>query len=169
MKTLWLIIFLYILLRSIWRLMGRTGPAGRYEDPVGTADPDPLELPPEHVPGERGRRRLNLPDYITGRSSEPVASGGEGVILTEPVKASVREQRPLEGEGQGRKSGEMPESRCLTGDLPPQSLAVNTRKSRRQRAAEHIIGFSAGPEQVLMGIVWAEILGPRVGRQLKRR
>mgnify|MGYP006902024798 CR=1 FL=1 len=169
MKTLWIIIFLVILLRSIWRRMERTGPAGRYEEPVGTVDSDPLEQPPEHLPGERGRRKLNLPDYITGRRSEPVTSGGEGVIFSGPAKATVEERRPPAGEGPGRKSGEVPESRHLTENLHLQPLAVTSRKSYRQRAEEYFSDFSAGPEQVLKGLVWAEILGPRGGRQMKRR
>ena len=102
-KTIWMIIFLVVLLRSIWRRMERTGSAGRYEEPVGTAAPDPVELPPEHEPGERGRRKLNLPDYITGRGSGSDASGGEGAPRSVPEKAAAgRLSLEVEGRSEGR-------------------------------------------------------------------
>ncbi len=153
--------------------MERTGPAGRYEGPVGTADTDPVEPPAEHLPGERERRKLNLPDYITGRGSGPAASGGEGAILSDPANATMEERRSLEGEGPGRKAGEasfeLPDRRYLPENLPVQPLAAVSRGSRRQRVEEYFIDFSAGPEQVLKGIVWAEILGLRGGSRMKRR
>ncbi len=172
-KTIWIIIFLVVLLRSIWRRMERTGSAGRYEEPVGTAAPDPVELPPEHEPGERGRRKLNLPDYITGRGSGSDASGGEGAPRSVPEKAAAG-RLSLEVEGRpGRKAREvniaLPDRRSLPENLPGQTFAAAPRRSRRQRAEEYFIDFSDGPEQVLKGIVWAEILGPRGGRQMQRR
>lgn len=97
-KTIWIIIFLVVLLRSIWRRMERTGSAGRYEEPVGTAAPDPVELPPEHEPGERGRRKLNLPDYITGRGSGSDASGGR-VRPVQFRKKQLRDGFPLKWKG----------------------------------------------------------------------
>ena len=90
-----------------------------------------------------------------------------------PEKAAAG-RLSLEVEGRpGRKAREvniaLPDRRSLPENLPGQTFAAAPRRSRRQRAEEYFIDFSDGPEQVLKGIVWAEILGPRGGRQMQRR
>ena len=172
MKTIWIIILLVILVRSIWRRMERTGTPGQYEEPAGTAPSDLEEPPLESVPGDGGRRKLNLPDYITGRGGGPVAPVEEGEPQAVAEGAAIA-RRSVEAEQPGSLARELrieaEDCLPLPENLPEQTRVCAPRERRKRHGGgDYFINIS-GPGQVLKGVVWAEILGPRGGIQAKRR
>lgn len=163
LKTIWMIILLVILVSSIWRRMERAG--------WGTAYREPKETLPEVTYGEGGRK-LNLPGYITGRDSEPVVPErkDEPGVRRERIAAA---RRPLETEQPGWEAGEinleLPGRLPPTGNLPGQALGVVPRERCKERTGKNCFTDIQGPGQVLQGIVWSEILGPRGGIWVKRK
>lgn len=172
MKTIWIIILLVILVRSIWRRMERTGAPDRYEEPAGTTPSDLEEPPLESVPEDGGRRKLNLPDYITGRGSGPVAPVEEDETPAVAERAAMS-RPPVEAERPGSLARELrlevEDCLPLPENLPNQTRVCTPRERRKRRGGGDYFIDISGPGQVLKGVVWAEILGPRGGIQAKRR
>lgn len=147
MEYIWLIIMVVIILRSVGRLMERSGYRGkieipRKELPYGEDDLF-LESTPAGEPGE-SKPELGLPEYPAGRGSLAVVSNVSRY--------------------EGRQEG--PPVRIR----PERGGNIDTRREHDGRCgAAELFDGGISQQEFIKGMVWSQILGPRGGIQASKR
>ncbi|MCL6638489.1 MAG: hypothetical protein K6T80_02245 [Firmicutes bacterium] len=166
MKYIWLIFVLFLIVRAIWRIIENS--RGRGRDVSGDLPRE--ELPPAgRLPARTGeRRKPDLPGYLTRRSGSPGAetSAGPGQGAgphpdgePRPPGGTVPEVQPADAV----ERHPLPETACPERPREHRGGPGQPRARRRDR------GNALCPEDVLNGIVWSQILGPRGGLQAQKR
>lgn len=170
MNTIFWLVFLFILARSIRRLMERAGSRGKYEGPAGGFPPD-MGRP---LPENEEKPQLKIPEYLTRQ-------GEEQPDYDHP------------GEKKGWKTGQEEENRetvvlagktaepCFSSDNSLGYTAGNAPCSVEEISREHparkqyerskhqdLFRDMLNPDQVLKGMAWSQILGPRGGLRPRR-
>lgn len=173
LSSIFWLVFLFIVARSIWRFLERAGANGKFEGPLGSP-PAEIERP---VPGSEEKPRLQIPEYLTRRSEEqPGELHDRKYGRTEPIE-EYSETVVLTGEpaqpGMNGRHGR------LRPDVPLEVAAVKTtgdikgRKKIGQKRSEGLkqedmFSDLLSPDQVVKGMAWAQILGHRGGLRPKR-
>lgn len=177
MNTIFWLVFLFILARSIWRLIERIGANGKFEGPLGGLPPTGMGRP---MPGSEERPRLNIPEYLTRRSEEKPAEelpAGRNGCEAEPLD-KYSEPVVLAGEMsepylKGQPHGVCPEGPlAVTEAKAPCGMEGKkegpARKRRERSYQEDPFSDMLCPDQVVKGMAWSIILGPRGGLRAKR-
>ena len=176
MEYFWLIILAFIIFRAIAGQPRRYEPRGKYDVPredFPYKEEEMLYAEEELLPaglsaGEPGERRqeLNVPAGPAGRGGDLTHAGAEsGYEGRRPGPSGVRRS----GRGgdltkrlsyESRQEGPAGERRQSTGPR---------RELNRCRSGEELFEDGLSRQEVIKGIVWSQILGPRGGIQANRR
>lgn len=178
MNTIFWLIFIFIVARSIWRLLERTGNNGKFEGPLGSP-PTGMGRP---VPGSEEKPKLQIPEYLTRRGEEqpgyekpgelPINRKGRAepaVSYGEPVVTAGWNDPALQGQ-HARLCPEFP-SEVAAVKISRGKAGEKERlhqKRRKQVCKGKPFSDLLDPDQVLMGMAWSQILGPRGGLRPKR-
>ncbi|MFX4263455.1 hypothetical protein ACOBQJ_14820 [Pelotomaculum propionicicum] len=150
MKYIWLIIMVVIILRSVGRLMERSGYRGKFELPRKELPYDEddlfLESAPAGEPGEGGSE-ADLPGFPAGRG------GGGDLTAAGDVPRTVGMLKEPAGQSPPERGRDVGSRRELDG---------------RCGAAELFEG-GISQREFIKGMVWSQILGPRGGIQASKR
>lgn len=148
MEYIWLIIIVVVILRSVGRLMERSGYRGKLELPRKELPYDEddlfLESIPAGAPGQSGPE-LKLREFPAGRGGDLTVAGD--VPRTVGMQKEPAGQRPP---GCGRNVGSRRE---LDGSC----------------GAAELFDGGIGQREFIKGMVWSQILGPRGGIQASKR
>lgn len=148
MEYIWLIIMVAIILRSVGRLMERSGYRGKFELPRKELPCDEDDLLLESTPsGEPGESipALSLPEYPAARGGDLTAAGD--VTMTVGMQKEPAGQRPPERGRNIDTCRELDDGLC---------------------GAELFAG-GISQREFIKGMVWSQILGPRGGLQASKR
>ncbi|MBP7331402.1 MAG: hypothetical protein BWY65_01556 [Firmicutes bacterium ADurb.Bin373] len=181
MEYLWLAILVAIILRAfgrqpIGRQPGRYKPRGKFDVPREGLPYNEKEMPyaekemppagfPAGEPGER-RREFNVPPDPARRGGDLTHAGAEyGYAGRRQSPAGVRRSGrsgnlTKELSYGSRQEGPAGERRQSTGP---------SRELNRRRSGEELFEDGLGRQEVIKGMVWSQILGPRGGIQASRR
>jgi|GEM_PF-1298362 len=170
MEFFWLLIFMVIVFRVLRLLSERYGNGGKFEGPWGGPFPGG-ERPWKRAPNDEkneSRPKLNIPEYLTRRSGEPaageIAPGGEKpqpavledvTVVIKPAAVEKKEPLPLEEHLAGKA--------VLPGCPRDEQGGAAPREHRRRAGAGPLDGLVC-PGEMIKGVVWSEILGPRGGK-----
>lgn len=179
MENLWLLLLVIVIFRSIWRLMERSRAQGGFDGPWGGPPSGGKEdLPWKRAPkGEEREHRpkLNIPEYLTRRSGDPAAGDAASKEKVKPRPAVEESVTVIEKTDAGKKpekrlrEGPLEDTAALPGCLREDQGELAPRERHRRRGDESLPGDIICPEEVIKGIVWSQILGPRGGLRAKRR
>lgn len=148
MEYIWLIIMVAIILRSVGRLMERSGYRGKFELPRKELPYDEDDLFLESTPsGEPGKSipALSLPEYPAARGGDLTAAGDGS--RTAGVQKGPAGQRPPERGGNIDTCREPDDGLC----------------------GAELFGGGISQREFIKGMVWSQILGPRGGLQASKR
>lgn len=148
MEYIWLIIMVAIILRSVGRLMERSGYRGKFELPRKELPYDEDDLFLESTPsGEPGESipALILPEYPAARGGVTVAGN---VSRYEGRQEETAVQRRHDRGGNIDACRELDDGRCGETELFEGGI---------------------GQREFIKGMVWSQILGPRGGIQASKR
>lgn len=170
MNTIFWLIFLFILARRIWRFLERAGSNGKFEGPLGSP-PTGMDGP---GPGSEGKPKLQIPEYLTRQSEQPVELTTGRKDRAEPAMDYV-EPVVLAGdlnEPRFKRKPERPDfedSLVVVGGTALGAIQEKKRSTVQKRDSliqqEDLFSDMLHPEQVVKGIAWSQILGPRGGRK----
>jgi len=181
LNTIFWLVFLFLLARSIWRLMERAGGKGRFDGPLGGPPPG-MGRP---VPESEEKPKLKIPEYLTRRSEEPpgyeqpdelsvmrrdweeepLAEYSEPVVLAEEMAAPPVKGQPSGLCPEGPVAGAEVKAPCgMEGEK-----GGPARKRCERSDQEGPFSDMVCPGQVVKGMVWSQILGPRGGLRPKKR
>lgn len=154
--------------------MGRTGPRGKFDGPLGGPSPG-MGMP---IPGSEEKPKLKIPEYLTRRNEDQSGESAKIKNVDEVVLKEYRE--PVVAAGKMAKPclKEQSSGLCPGGPLDGAGVKVpcagegkreNPARMRRGRSdLEDPFSDMLCPAQVLRGMAWSMILGPRGGLHPKR-
>ncbi|MDD4238113.1 MAG: hypothetical protein PHT62_06110 [Desulfotomaculaceae bacterium] len=175
MNTIFWLVFLFILARSIWRLMERAGDKDKFEGPLGSPPPN-MGRP---IPGSEEQPKLKIPEYLTRRSEQQPSYEQPGELSAQrkdwEAVGEYRDPAILAGDMtepclKGKPAGLCPEG-SLKGAAVEAECGMTGKKespARERRGQEDLFSDMLCPGQVVKGMAWAQILGPRGGLHSKR-
>lgn len=196
MENLWVLIFLAIIFRSIWRIIQRGGQQGRTGEPW-EYPPRRREIPGRGRPGpvNQDRPKLNIPEYLKRRDGG-TAGGGDAPVAVEKPQPPAREipvpvateplpparetvftrERPAAEErpeqpGREEYTPVLAFTECPVEAMPPgadKEATCRKGPGHRRRRFGPLEGAIC-PEELYKGIVWSQVLGSRGGLQAQRR
>lgn len=153
----------YLKRRADGPATGATSPAGEERATTPSGD------------GREDRPQLNIPEYLKRRSPAPGAeagAAGEGPKRRLPAgncppdaEKTVGETRPPTT----RVREELPTAAIDPAGCPREAQGDPALRLRRRRRTQGgLLDDMICPEEVIKGLVWSQILGPRGGLQAKR-
>lgn len=178
MKYIWLLFMIIIVFRMIWRLAERSRAQGKLDGPWGGPSSGQGDLPWKRAPkGEEReyRPQLNIPEYLTRRGGDTTAGDTASKEKEKPRPAIEDGTAVIEKTDRGKK----PE-KCLREDLLGDTAVLSQcsredqkeaapRERNRHRGEADLFDDMICPGEVMKGIIWSQILGPRGGLRAKRR
>lgn len=160
--------------------MERAGDKGRFDGPLG-GPPAGMRRP---GPESEEKPKLKIPEYLTRRSEEPpgyeqpdelsvMRRDREEEPLAEYSEPAVLTREMAEPPVKGQPSGLYPEGPAARAETKAsygmEGHKESPARKRRQRSdREDPFSDMLGPGQVVKGMVWSQILGPRGGLRSKR-
>lgn len=175
MKYIWLLFMVIIIFRMIWR---RSRAQGKFDGSWGSQSPGQKDLPWKRSPkGEERdfRPKLNLPEYLTRRSDGTATGDADSKEEGKP-RPAVEDGATGVGKQDWKKKPEKTLREERSGDtavLPRCSLEDQKEAAPRERHGwqgdSDLFDDVICPGEVIKGIVWSQILGPRGGHRAKRR
>ena len=153
--------------------MERAGAKGKFDGPLGGPPPG-VGRP---IPGSEEKPKLKIPEYLTRRSEdqpgqlsakrkdrEAVAECREPVVLAGDMAEPCLKGRPAGMRPEGSLEGAAVKAPCGM-----EGKKGNPARKRRERSGqEDPFSDLLCPGQVVKGMAWAQILGPRGGLHPKR-
>ena len=167
MNTIFWLIFLFLLARSIWRLMERAGAKGKFDGPLG----GPQTGMGRPIPDSEEKPKLKIPEYLTRRSEEQPGelSAKRKDRVTEPVEECRDAEPSMKGRPPILRSEGSLEDAVVKAPCRMEGKKGNPAQKRRESCdQEDPFGDLLCPGQVVKGMAWAQILGPRGGLHPKR-
>lgn len=178
MKYIWLLFMMIIVFRVIWRLSERSRAQGKFDGPWGGPPSGQKDLPRNRAPkGEENeyRPKLNIPEYLTRRSSDPVAgdavSKGEGKLRPTVEDGTAAIVKTDWGKTSEKRLSEdhLGDTAVLSQCSREDQQEAAHRERNRHRGEVDQFDDMICPGEVIKGVVWSQILGPRGGLHAKRR
>lgn len=175
MKYIWLLFMMIIVVRMILHLSERSRAQGKFDGPWGGPPSGQKDLPQKRAPkGEESefKPKLNIPEYLTRRNGDPAAGDAVSKKQEEPwsdVEAGAAVIGKID-------RGKKPEERLMeVGDTAVLSQCSRedqkeaAHRERNRRCGEvDLFDDMFCPGEVIKGVVWSQILGPRGGLHAKR-
>lgn len=156
-------------------MMERAGQAGRPGEPWGypRGGRDGTTRPVPEDKEEEYRTPLNIPEYLKRPSG--VTSGAAGI----PGEADdhLPSRAATASSSRGALDVRAPEL-ILREYAPSAACVVNTpgdvkvdesRRIQEQQQKENPLDGVLSPSELMRGIIWSQVLGPRGGRRAQRR
>lgn len=178
MKYIWLLFLMIIVFRMLWRLAERSRTQGGFDGSWGGPSSGQGELPRKSSPKVEEREykpKLNIPEYLTRRSGDPAAGSK---VSKEPEKprsdveggaAMAEKPGKKEKPGKRRREDHLEDTAVLSQCSKEDQKEAAHRERNRHRGEVDLPEDMICPGEVMKGIIWSQILGPRGGLRANRR
>jgi len=166
MNTIFWLVVLFIVGRSIWR----------YLEQAGAKDEDNVEkgrLPGSSgpIPDNSKKNKLNIPEYLTKREEETgyQTPGGLGNANAyweaEQLAAAYGQELYTESTPLDYQMQQSPEQVADSVEVPAREA---TCKQKKSVGGEDLFDDLITSKQIIKGMIWSQILGPRGGLHRRR-